>query len=146
MRLFPILALAVAHSAVADRIQVYLHPAPNVPTSRPAPTLSASQAKAVLSHHLGEQIAEIQELPEDESMWGHLMGLWNGQNHSRPKVVIVEGGVTEQGELFQTFLNAELIACRCVANHITTPLILPSGGFVDRGPTGSILPTSSTSA
>ena len=55
-----------------------------------APVLSGQQAQAVIQHHLagGEAVADT-ESPEDHTLWGHFMGLWEGTR--RGKVVIVEG-------------------------------------------------------
>lgn len=72
--------------------QVYLFPAPE---GAHAPTLSAEQASAVMSHHLGGDIS-AHDTPKDEGMWAHLLNLWdNGEK--RPRVVILEGG-DAQGE------------------------------------------------
>lgn len=101
--LFP-LALARYNSNSAQQIQVYLHPSPSSPHAH-APTLSANQAKAVLSHHLGEPIGDFEEMPADEGMWGHLVGMWGGrhggglgQSVDGSRVVIVDGGASSQGE------------------------------------------------
>lgn len=90
---------AVAAAASREHIQVYLHPQPTAPSVHfSTPTLSASQAKAVLAHHLGESVDDFEELPQDEGTWAHLVSLWKGQAQ-RPKarVVIIEGGVSPQG-------------------------------------------------
>jgi hypothetical protein len=68
------------------------------------PTLTPDQAKAVLAHHLGEGVADFEEMPADENLWGHLVGAWNGvwgeeKERRKARVVIVEGGVVPQGEL-----------------------------------------------
>ncbi|WVQ72592.1 hypothetical protein IAR50_002150 [Cryptococcus sp. DSM 104548] len=105
---FPVLAslfaallpLSYARSA-QEPLQVYLHPAPQVsPSSLDAtPTLSYSQAKAVLSHHLKQDISDFDEIPEDESHWAHLMGLWKGDEGVKAKVVVIDGGVDAQDVL-----------------------------------------------
>lgn len=86
-------------------IQVYLHPSPS--SSSPhtsAPTLSADQAKAVLSHHLGDPISDFDEIPADEGLWSHLIGMWsghgqgNGRQAAGARIVIVDGGVASQCE------------------------------------------------
>lgn len=82
----PLLALLPAALAAT---QVYLYPTPPNAGSY-APTLNAAQANAVMSHHLGGDVAS-HETPEDEGMWSHLLHLWdNGEK--RPRVVILEGG------------------------------------------------------
>ncbi|RSH87346.1 hypothetical protein EHS25_003255 [Saitozyma podzolica] len=77
----------------------------------PDPPISASlgradthpeQAKAVLSHHLGEGLSDFDEIPADEGVWGHLVGAWNGLwagEGERGRVVIIEGGVQAQDVL-----------------------------------------------
>ena len=99
-------------------LQVYLHPTPTDQSHLSAPTLSADQAKAVLSHHLGEGIGDFEEIPADEGLWGHWMGMWNGigggvgggaghggmykgvgmKEGEQPRVVIIDGGVSSQGK------------------------------------------------
>ncbi|ODO08815.1 hypothetical protein L198_00548 [Cryptococcus wingfieldii CBS 7118] len=81
-----LLPLSYARSA-QEPLQIYLHPAPQ--TASPAshaspPALSYSQAKAVLSHHLKQDISDFDEIPEDESHWAHLMGLWEGDEDVLP--------------------------------------------------------------
>jgi hypothetical protein len=100
-------ALALARSSASQQpIQVYLHPSPSSPAHlQSAPTLTPEQAKAVLSHHLGEALDDFEEIPQDEGMWSHLMGMWvgggdAGKDVQRPKVVIIEGGVSSQGQLY----------------------------------------------
>lgn len=106
MRLTPLLSLAPLALAVQARnqqqpLQIYLHPTPSNLDSA-APTLSADQAKAVLAHHLGENIGDFDEIPNDEGMWGHLMGMWNDKSEGverKARVVIIDGGVEAQGKL-----------------------------------------------
>jgi len=89
-------------SAQQQPLQIYLHPTPSNLDSA-APTLSADQAKAVLAHHLGENIGDFDEIPNDEGMWGHLMGMWNDKVEGaerKARVVIIDGGVEAQGKLF----------------------------------------------
>ena len=103
----PLLAIASTSAArqAQEPLQVYLHPTPTDSryASQTIPTLTAAQANAVLSHHLGEQIGDFEEIPSDESLWGHLMHMWGGSESSgdggkaKAKVVIVEGGVMAQG-------------------------------------------------
>lgn len=83
----PLLA-AATRSATRDRVQVFLHPAPDIDNDVGAPTLSSSQASAVIGHHLGADLSHS-PTPHDEGMWAHLMYLWDGPQ--RPRVVIVEG-------------------------------------------------------
>ncbi|ORY33980.1 hypothetical protein BCR39DRAFT_491169 [Naematelia encephala] len=102
MRIIAIAALIAAPliSAVSQQpLQVYLHPSPSSPAHlTSAPTLSASQAKAVLAHHLGENIGDFEEIPQDESLWGHLVSMWSGNEDAdrRARVVVIEGGVMSQ--------------------------------------------------
>lgn len=94
------LSATLAVATAQAQVQVYLHPQPTLPSHHlSAPTLSASQAKAVLAHHLGESADDFEEIPQDESMWRHLLGVWSGQKEERTKarVVIIEGGVSAQG-------------------------------------------------
>jgi hypothetical protein len=105
MRLLPFLpllplAFARSHSSAQQPIQIYLHPTPPSQHLSAAPTLTPEQAKAVLSHHLGEGISDFDEIPADEGVWGHLVGAWNGLwagEGERGRVVIIEGGVRAQG-------------------------------------------------
>lgn len=95
--------LAKSYHAAQQPIQVYLHPTPSAQyhaAAAAAPTLTAEQANAVLAHHLGQDMSDFEELPQDEDMWSHLMGMWNGHTRPeghKPKVVIVQGGVEAQG-------------------------------------------------
>lgn len=100
----PFLFLAPYVSAYNQQkpLQIYLHPTPTNPSSQSAPTLTADQAKAVLSHHLGENIGDFEEIPSDEGLWGHLVSMWNGEESGagegrKAKVVVIEGGVMPQG-------------------------------------------------
>ena len=93
--LLPLIAARVSQQP----IEVYLHPTPSV-HSHSIPTLSPAQAKAVLAHHLGETIDAFEEIPADETLWGHLIGMWKGEREGgKPKVVVIEGGISPQGEL-----------------------------------------------
>ncbi|WVQ80650.1 hypothetical protein IAT38_002755 [Cryptococcus sp. DSM 104549] len=98
-----LLPLSLASSA-QQPLQVYLHPTPQHPSSsHPShltpPTLSAEQAKAVLAHHLGQDLADFEEIPQDEGLWAHLMGMWEGVEGGKAKVVVVDGGVEAQDVL-----------------------------------------------
>jgi hypothetical protein len=85
-----------SHAQYADQIQVYLYPSPSSPhASSAVPTLTADQAKAVLTHHMGEILSDFDEIPADEGMWGHLMGVWEDEERGG-RVVIVDGGVSPQ--------------------------------------------------
>jgi hypothetical protein len=107
MRLNPLLALApLAPFALASQaqqpLQVYLYPTPaNADVSASAPTLSPDQARAVLAHHLGDNIGDFDEIPNDEGLWAHLMGMWeshgSGGVERKARVVIIDGGVEAQG-------------------------------------------------
>lgn len=108
MRLTPLLSLAplaLAQSVWAQQqpLQIYLHPTPSNIDSASVPTLSADQAKAVLAHHLGENIGDFDEIPNDEGLWAHLMGMWDGHSEGgverKARVVIIDGGVEAQGKL-----------------------------------------------
>ena len=108
MRLTPLLSLAplaLIQSVRAQQqpLQKYLHPTPSNVDSASVPTLSADQAKAVLAHHLGENIGDFDEIPNDEGLWAHLMGMWDGHSEGgverKARVVIIDGGVEAQGKL-----------------------------------------------
>ncbi|CAD6564764.1 MAG: hypothetical protein TREMPRED_000268 [Tremellales sp. Tagirdzhanova-0007] len=93
--LLPFLAARASPQSIA----VYLHPTPAV-HSHSVPTLSPAQAKAVLAHHLGETIDVFEEIPADEGLWGHLIGMWKGENEGgKAKVVVIEGGISPQDVL-----------------------------------------------
>jgi hypothetical protein len=100
------LALAVGVNAQQKPLQVYLHPTPAASAPDSPPTLSADQAKAVLAHHLGQTIDDFDEIPSDEGLWTHLMGMWNGEKvlgeGEKARVVIIEGGVMPQGQLIHS--------------------------------------------
>lgn len=104
MRLLATLAaIPLVYAATAQQpLQVYLHPTPTDLQSGSVPTLTPDQARAVLSHHLGENIGDFDEIPGDEGLWAHLMGMWNGRHSTnvprKARVVIVDGGVQAQGE------------------------------------------------
>ncbi|ORX36615.1 hypothetical protein BD324DRAFT_642285 [Kockovaella imperatae] len=108
--------LAVASTSLAyqaqEPFQIYLYPTPSDASPlASAPTLTAAQAKAVLSHHLGEAIGDFEEIPSDEGLWSHLLHMWSGDHRghglsqasgsgrTKAKVVIIEGGVTAQDVL-----------------------------------------------
>jgi len=95
------LTLALGVHAQQKPLQVYLHPTPAASAPDSPPTLSADQAKAVLAHHFGQPIDEFEEIPSDEALWTHLMGMWSGEKvvaeGEKARVVIIEGGVMPQG-------------------------------------------------
>ncbi|OCF36837.1 hypothetical protein I316_01433 [Kwoniella heveanensis BCC8398] len=101
------LALSKAQSQQQQPLQVYLYPTPTSPSlsdsgsiGKNAPTLSAAQAKAVLSHHLGEGLGDFDEIPSDEGMWSHLMHMWNGEKgEEKARIVVLDGGVLPQDVL-----------------------------------------------
>lgn len=121
MRLTPLLSLAplaLAQSIRAQQqpLQIYLHPTPSNIDSASVPTLSADQAKAVLAHHLGENIGDFDEIPNDEGLWAHLMGMWDGHSEGgverKARVVIIDGGVEAQGKStlsLDTYWTSKLI-------------------------------------
>ncbi|WWC94193.1 hypothetical protein V866_001033 [Kwoniella sp. B9012] len=85
-------------------LQIYLYPTPSTQNQDPSlsvPTLSADQAKAVLSHHLGEPLNDFDEIPNDEGLWSHLMSLWDGPSATggKARVVVIDGGVDAQDVL-----------------------------------------------
>jgi len=91
--------LILAQSVHQQPIQFYLHPTPALAHADSPPTLSADQAKAVLAHHLGEGIDGYEEIPADEALWGHLMGMSGAQREGgKARVVVIEGGVSPQGK------------------------------------------------
>ena len=110
------LALAGAVAALASAstyhtpIQVYLYPAPSSlesyqSTHVRAPVLTADQAQAVFSHHLGGAHGgadEYEVLPEGQEGWVHLLGdpQGNGLDEAdKGRVVIIQGDVQAEGEL-----------------------------------------------
>lgn len=97
------LSLCLTATAQQKPLQVYLHPTPSASGPDSPPTLSADQAKAVLAHHLGEPIGDFDEIPSDEGLWSHLIGMWDRESvlgeKEKARVVILEGGVLPQGEL-----------------------------------------------
>ena len=103
MRLFTALAaIPLALASAQQPLQVYLHPTPPLDlASGSAPTLTPDQARAVLAHHLGQNIGDFEEIPNDEGLWQHLMGMWDGRHgegtSGKARVVIVDGGVEAQG-------------------------------------------------
>lgn len=105
MRLLPTLAaIPLVLASAQQPLQIYLHPTPTNLASGSAPTLSPDQARAVLAHHLGENIGDFEEIPNDEGLWAHLMGMWGGQGEGmggKARVVIVDGGVEAQGTFHQ---------------------------------------------
>ncbi|WVW83929.1 hypothetical protein I302_105952 [Kwoniella bestiolae CBS 10118] len=94
--------LAKSQSQSQQPLQIYLYPTPasHQDASLSIPTLSADQAKAVLSHHLGEPLDDFDEIPQDEGLWSHLMSLWEGTNEGeKARVVVIDGGVDAQDVL-----------------------------------------------
>lgn len=108
---FTLLPFATARSP-QQHLQVYLYPAPQssltYQQSTP-PTLSYTQAKAVIDHHLRQDSSAFDEVPEDESMWAHLLGLWDPRETSKARVVVVDGGVEAQGKYCSWNLFYELM-------------------------------------
>jgi hypothetical protein len=99
------LALAQLAQAQQQPLQIYLHPTPSNVDAASVPTLSPDQAKAVLAHHLGDNIGDFDEIPNDEGLWTHLMGMWGGHNEGgverKARVVIIDGGVEAQGQSYR---------------------------------------------
>ncbi|WVN88241.1 uncharacterized protein L203_103442 [Cryptococcus depauperatus CBS 7841] len=87
------LASVACARSIQPQLQVYLYPTPQSSTTAHArpPTLSYSQAKAVLSHHLKQDILDTEEIPENEEHWAHLMGLWDGNEWGKARVVVMDG-------------------------------------------------------
>jgi hypothetical protein len=92
-------------------IQVYLYPAPSTlesyqSTHKHAPVLTADQAQAVFSHHLGALgahggVDEYEKLPEGHEGWVHLLGNTEGNGVTeadKGRVVIIQGDVQAEGE------------------------------------------------
>jgi hypothetical protein len=103
-----LIALATA-STHQKPIQVYLYPAPSAlesyqQTHEHAPVLSADQAQAVFSHHLGALgaqggVDEYEKLPEGHEGWVHLLGdAQRVSEANKGRVVIIQGDVQAQGE------------------------------------------------
>lgn len=103
-----LIALATA-STHQKPIQVYLYPAPSAlesyqQTHEHAPVLSADQAQAVFSHHLGAVgaqggVDEYEKLPEGHEGWVHLLGdAQRVSEANKGRVVIIQGDVQAQGE------------------------------------------------
>lgn len=44
---------------------------------------------------MGDALSDFDEIPANEGMWGHLMGLWEKEEREG-RVVIVDGGVSPQ--------------------------------------------------
>lgn len=107
---FVLLPFATARSS-QQPLQVYLYPSPQSSTNQQLtpPTLSYTQAKAVLDHHLRQDSSVFDEIPEDESMWVHLLGLWDSRETGKARVVVVDGGVEAQGTRCSWNLSYELI-------------------------------------
>jgi hypothetical protein len=92
-------------------IQVFLHPAPSgldsyQQTHEHAPVLSADQAQAVFSHHLGALSPtggadEYERLPEGHEGWVHMLGDWDSPGSvseaNKGRVVIIQGDIEVQG-------------------------------------------------
>lgn len=122
MRLLSTFALVPLALVAAQQqpLQIYLHPTPTDLQSGSgpsAPTLSPDQARAVLAHHLGENIGDFDEIPNDEGLWGHLMGMWDGRHGEvsggegmgrKARVVIVDGGVEAQGWSSTTIIHRQI--------------------------------------
>ncbi len=89
-----LLVLGTSFISARSTAQVYLHPAP-VQDHVPVPTLTPAQAKAVISHHIGETLEDLEEIPQNEELWSHLIGVW-ADKRPHGRVVIIEG-VSPQG-------------------------------------------------
>ena len=101
-------ALATA-STHHSPIQVYLYPSPSAlesyqSTHARAPILTADQAQAVFSHHLGGAqggVDEYEVLPEGHEGWVHLLGNQQGNGvdeADKGRVVIIQGDVQAEGK------------------------------------------------
>lgn len=106
------LVALVSASTHHPPIQVYLHPAPSALSSyqsthphHHAPVLTADQAQAVFSHHLGALgpqggVDEYEQLPGGREGWVHLLGNGGGRvdEANKGRVVIIQGDVEAQGQ------------------------------------------------
>ncbi|WWC61880.1 uncharacterized protein I303_104465 [Kwoniella dejecticola CBS 10117] len=136
--LLPTLSFAHAksQSQAQEPLQIYLYPTPTTSSlhqPKEAPTLTSSQAKAVLSHHLGEQLNDFDEIPNDESMWSHLMNLWDDSLEGKAKVVIIDGGVSSQDVLPTTLPQepAFYLADDIYTNNLLSPYLQQAKSFLD---------------
>lgn len=108
---FALLPFATARSS-QQPLQVYLYPAPQSSLTYQQltpPTLSYTQAKAVLDHHLRQAPSAFDDIPEDENMWVHLLPLWDSREVGKARVVVVDGGVEAQGKRCSWNLLHELM-------------------------------------
>ncbi|EIW70632.1 hypothetical protein TREMEDRAFT_28666 [Tremella mesenterica DSM 1558] len=92
--------LLIQPLVVLAAVQVFLYPSSPTSQHKHAPTLTPSQANAVLSHHLHQPIDDFDEIPQDESLWGHLVSMWHGDHENgNARVIIIDGGVEPQDVL-----------------------------------------------
>ncbi|WWC89317.1 uncharacterized protein L201_004238 [Kwoniella dendrophila CBS 6074] len=138
----PFLPLVLSKSYQAQEpLQVYLYPTPSQPSlsshqqQNDVPTLSASQAKAVLSHHLGEPLNDFDEIPNDENMWSHLLHLWNNEQgqQGKPKVVVINGGVSPQDVLPTTLPHQPAFYMKddITTNNLLSPYVQQAKNLLD---------------
>jgi hypothetical protein len=107
----PLLAIASASTSHQKPIQIFLYPSPSTVESYQAthdrtPLLSADQAQAIFSHHLGVAgssggVDEYEKLPEGHGSWVHLLGT-PGENEvqeaNKGRVIIIQGDVEAEGK------------------------------------------------
>ncbi|KAJ9111403.1 hypothetical protein QFC19_001172 [Naganishia cerealis] len=110
-----LLAVASASTQQQKPIQIYLHPSPSTVQSYQAthdrtPVLTADQAQAIFSHHLGALgphggVDEYEKLPGGHEGWVHLLGS-PGENRikdaDKGRVIIVQGDVEAEDILPST--------------------------------------------
>ncbi|GHJ84792.1 hypothetical protein NliqN6_1194 [Naganishia liquefaciens] len=151
-------ALATA-STHHSPIQVYLYPSPSAlesyqSTHARAPILTADQAQAVFSHHLGGAqggVDEYEVLPEGHEGWVHLLGNQQGNGvdeADKGRVVIIQGDVQAEDVLpasmsmdptfylsstsssVKTFLQPYINRAEQVVDHILESLDIKENAFI----------------
>ncbi|WWC70200.1 uncharacterized protein I206_104150 [Kwoniella pini CBS 10737] len=131
------LSFAKSQLQSQEPLQVYLYPTPasnSLNNGKSIPTLTSYQAKAVLSHHLGENLNDFDEIPNDESMWSHLMNLWDNQNiQGKSKIVIIDGGVSSQDVLPTTLPQEPAFYLKndISTNHLLSPYFKQAKSYLE---------------
>ncbi|KAI5454196.1 hypothetical protein NCC49_004260 [Naganishia albida] len=138
----PLYLTALAASLVAltsasthhKPIQVFLHPAPSAlesyqQTHEHAPVLSADQAQAVFSHHLGALsltggVDEFEKLPEGHEGWVHMLGDWDSPGSvseaNKGRVVIIQGDIEVQDVLPSTISTSPTFYLSSTSSSVKT--------------------------